>query len=82
MGIFIVILVFQTMLRESSSASVLAEHEAASLDTQFKGEEAPINHVSISFSCHNKTREARIELRGGKYWVLYNYIQASKERVH
>ena len=78
MGIFIVILVFQTMLRESSSA----EHEAVSLDTQFKGEEAPINHVSSSFSCHNKTREARIELRGGKYWVLYNYIQASMGKVH
>ena len=35
-------------------------------------------HISPSFVCHNKGREARMELRGVKYWVLYNYIRASK----
>ena len=35
-------------------------------------------HLSPSILCHDKAIEPRIELRGEKYWVLYNYIRSSE----
>ena len=46
-------------------------------------EPARLNHssehrVGPSIVCQDKAAEPRIELRGEKYWVLYNYVRASE----
>ena len=34
--------------------------------------------ISPSLSCQDKSTDPRIELRGEKYWVLYNFIRATE----
>jgi hypothetical protein len=39
---------------------------------------SPQYEISPTVTCHDKVSLPRIELRGEQYWVMYNYIKASK----